>query len=210
MGRRLTDYPFDPAKLARQAQFQVPDYLEAQLGWRAWGVPSDTPRFGTSPKLYSVSHGSYFWAPRQAAEADCPRCSKPTVREDPITGEKTEFKVGVPGERCTCGFYSANSLQHLMSMTYHMYDADRGGYFHVIGEVANWGKVIRGSQGWRSQFSYPLRLYVPFEAFHLAKSLAQTYGVKVELKNFLKQYEQVDIDTKPTKPRKRNRQRRRP
>ena len=141
----------------------------------------EVPHFGTAPKLRSVTYGEYYWAPRRAAEADCDRCSEADSQ-------------GVPGEHCTCGFYSAKTLEHLLSMSYHMYDADSSGCFHVVGQVANWGKVIEGTQGWRSQFSYPVRLYVPFEAWRLCKPLTQAYGIPAVLKNTLRQEHQELAD----------------
>jgi len=148
-------------------EFRVPDIAGTVEGWRAWGVPANRPSFGTLPKLYSVSHNRYFWKPKEFARATCRRCNE------------------TPGENCTCGFYSAKTLDHLMGMSYHQYDAEAGGYFHVVGQVANWGKVVEGSQGWRAEKSYPVHLYVPYEAWPLAKPLSENYGVPVSLKNIL-------------------------
>lgn len=163
----------DFAGLTNQ-DFQAPDLIGTVEGWRAWGVPVKLPRYGTSVKLYSVTYREYFWKPRQTMEAKC-------------QGNPLECIKGgrVPGESCSCGFYSAKTLHHLMSMNYHLYDAEEKGYFHVVGQVANWGKVIEGTQGWRAQKSYPVKLFLPFEASHLAKPLADSYGVPVSLKNIL-------------------------
>ena len=66
-------------------------------------------------------------------------------------------------------------------------------YFEVVqrvfGEVYLWGQVIRGARGWRTEYAYPRRVYVPTTryargpivppdeiAFHLAD-----YGVPVEI-----------------------------
>jgi len=163
----MSDFPIDPARIVVDPNFQAPDLSQAVEGWRAWQVPAKLPRFGVPPKLWSVSH-RYYWVPRQESVAECGRCKD------------------MPGESHTCGFYSAKHLEHLQSMGYHQYDSERTGVFIVIGQVANWGKVIEGSQGWRSQKSYPVRLWVPFEAHHLAVPLSEAYGVPVGLKNFLK------------------------
>lgn len=162
----------DLAEFIRQVpdpNFQVPDVIGAVEGWRAWGVPVSTP-FGATPRLYSVTFKEYFWVPRRVSEATCPKKDHPS---------------GVPDPGCTCGFYSAKTLDHLMSMRYHAYDAERKGMFHVVGKLANWGKVVEATAGWRSQFAYPVKLYVPFEAWRLAKPLSETYGVPVELANVL-------------------------
>jgi hypothetical protein len=56
----------------------------------------------------------------------------------------------------------------------------------VLGQVANWGKVIEGTQGWRAELAYPVKLWVPFEAWKIAQALEAGYGVPVGLKNYLK------------------------
>jgi len=79
-----------------------------------------------------------------------------------------------------CGLYSAKTREHLVSMGYQRYQDDS---FHVMGEVWLWGHVVEGSQGWRAQFGYCKHLYLPFEAWHLAKGLREAYGVPVTLSN---------------------------
>lgn len=148
----------------------VPDSMQVGIGWRAWGVKPD-PAPHEIPALYSLTHGEYFWPQRRAFEAEC---------------NMGKHEPGqIPVESCTCGLYSAKTLDHLQEMGYHEYDAESRGMFHVIGPVSVWGKVIEGSQGWRSQFAYPRELFVPFEAHHLAKRLSEAYGVPARLKNFL-------------------------
>lgn len=163
----MDDFPFDPEKIP-DPDFEAPDLAGTVEGWRAWQVPVKVPPFGVSPKLHSVTYGSYYWTPRQAMIADCNSCGD-----------------DAPGENCHCGFYSAKTFDHLMGMSYHWYDAENDGMFKVVGQVANWGKVIEGSQGWRSRFSYPVQLWIPFEAWRLAKPLSTGYGVPVKLVNHL-------------------------
>jgi hypothetical protein len=166
MSRREFESGFDPSKTADQS-FQVPDLIGTVEGWRSWLVSSKLPPFGAAPKLFSYNH-NYFWEPRQVNVATC---TKPGCE--------------VPGENCGCGFYSAKSLVHLMSMVYPEYDEESSGMFSVVGQVANWGKVIEGSQGWRSSKSYPVRLLVPYEALKLAIPLSEAYGVPVRPVNIL-------------------------
>jgi hypothetical protein len=135
-------------------------------GWRCWKVDLELPPFGLPPKLNSVTH-SFFWTPKKLARAECRRDDS-----------------HVPGEACRCGFYSAKTLRHLQGMGYIAYNPDHG-VVTIVGRVANWGKVIEGSQGWRAEKSYPVQLFVPFEAYKLAKPLADTYGVPVKLMNLL-------------------------
>lgn len=146
--------------------FRAPDMVGVCEGWRAWTVDREAPLYGTAPKLFSATY-QYFWAPRQKARALCPR-------DD----------THVPGEDCSCGFYAAKTLPELRKMGYHSYD-ENGDTVTVVGQLAMWGKVIEGSQGWRSEYAYPAKLFVPFEAFRLAGPLLRAYGVPVELLNIL-------------------------
>jgi hypothetical protein len=158
---------FDPSKLP-DSDFRVPDEIGTVTGWRAWGVPAELPKFGVAPKLYSVTYGEHYWTPRKIGVAACERgCME------------------VPDERCSCGFYSAKTLPHLLGMSYHRYDAEAKGMFHVVGKVANWGKIVEGTQGWRSEKAYPVALFIPFEAHRLARPLSAAYGIPVRLKNIL-------------------------
>lgn len=161
------ELPFDPDKLP-DPEFQAPDLVGAVEGWRVWRVSTELPKFGGAPKLYSATYGGYYWAARKACVAECEKCGE-----------------NVPGEYCSCGFYSAKTFDHLMGMSYHLYDAETG-MIAVLGQVANWGKVIEATQGWRAQIAYPVRLWVPFEAAKLAKPLKEAYGVPVGLRNWLK------------------------
>lgn len=162
----MADMPFDPSKVP-DPDFRAPDLVGAVEGWRSWQVARKPPRYGLLPKLHSVTMTAYYWTPRKAAMAECDDCG-----ED------------VPGETCACGFYSAKTLEHLYTMRYHTYDIESGNIC-VVGRLACWGKVIEGSQGWRSQYAYPVKLYLPFEAASLGPGLKEAYGVQVVLRNIL-------------------------
>ena len=179
MAEMPDDLPIRPQFIVPDPDFEAPTLEGTVEGWRAWSV-STRMLYGVPPKLYSVTArriAGGYWPPRQGNEAHCDKCGE-----------------NLPGERCACGFYSAKTLRHLMKLGYHLYSTEDGstGSVKVVGQVANWGKVIEGTQGWRSQFSYPIRLYVPFEAAHLAGPLKKAYGCRVKLLNFLKQAGQVD------------------
>ena len=161
------DLPFDIERFP-DPDFRAPDLISAVEGWRVWRVDTAVPKYGTAPKMFSATRGGYYWTPKRVSTAQCGRC-----------------KENVPGENCSCGFYSANSLEHLLSMHYHQYDMDNGNVM-VLGQVANWGKVIVGTQGWRAANAYPVQLWVPFEAWTLAAPLEEAYGVPVGIKNYLK------------------------
>lgn len=138
-------------------------------GWRAWNVCYTPPAFGLPIKLHSASW-NFVWEPRTVNVATCNR------------GDHADE---IPKESCTCGFYSARTLERLLTMPYHHYNVDTD-MLCVVGEVANWGKVVEGDHGWRSAKAYPVKLYLPFEGAHLYRLLKQTYGVPVILKNILR------------------------
>lgn len=171
----IDDFEFDPKKIKglQDAGFTAPDVIGTVEGWRAWRVSSEVPKYGNVPKLVSASF-PYFWAPRQRARAECKHCTS----TDPTEPD------AIPGTHCTCGFYSAKSLTHLLSMDYHRYDP-ASGYVCVVGQLANWGRVIEGTQGWRAEFAYPAVIYVPFEGWRIAKAIQNAYGVPVKLMNLL-------------------------
>jgi hypothetical protein len=135
----------------------IPDIAGVVVGWRAWEVGGDPPR------LHSIVQQT-AWNPHERIEADCHK------------------DHDVPDPQCSCGLYAARTLDHLSEMSYHLYSDDD---FVIVGEVAMWGGVIEGTQGWRAQFAYPRRLLIPFEAWRLAAGLRDIYGVPVELRNTL-------------------------
>jgi hypothetical protein len=134
----------------------IPDVAGIITGWRAWHVTTDG-------LLESLSQ-DHVWTPREATVATCGK------------------RHPVPHEKCMCGLYAARTLDHLAGMGYNGYGAD---HFAIVGEVAMWGKVIVGTQGWRAQYAYPKRLLVPFEAWRHGKDLTNTYGVPAMLVNTL-------------------------
>jgi hypothetical protein len=176
------DLGIDFSKLAGliDAGFTAPDVIGTVEGWRAWRVNLEPPRFGTVPKLLSATY-NYWWTPRVKARAECAKCTDPDPKSD----------RHVPGTHCTCGFYSAKSLTHLRSMGYHSY-SQGSQHTSVVGQLANWGRVIEGSQGWRAEFAYPAVMFIPFEAWRLRKPLMRAYGVPVKLLNLLDESKHPD------------------
>jgi len=159
----IQEAPIDP-----EVGFTIPDQIEVDIGWRAWGIDKDAT---TNPILKSINHPA-DWTPREPMQAVC---------------SKEDHEV--PTSSCSCGLYTARTLPHLLSLPnkYHRYDVESSGLFGVIGKVAVWGEVLECSQGWRSSLGYPSELYLPFEAYHLADGLKDAYGVPVYLKNFLRE-----------------------
>ena len=85
-----------------------------------------------------------------------------------------------PGPNCHCGLHAARTLAQLVDMSYHKYGND---HFTVVGEISLWGRLIEGTQGWRGQYGYPRRLFVPFEAWTTVTEPLQAYGVAIIPRN---------------------------
>ncbi len=154
---------------------RAPDELGVVTGWRAWRVNRKPDPDGRV--LLRSASMDYAWVPYEKSRASCEKCGETDPRNVNCT----------PGEHCSCGFYSAKSLAQLRAMGYHTYNAnaDCGGVT-IVGRVANWGKVVAGTQGWRAEYAYPEMLFVPFEVARLvARPAADTYGVPVTLMNLL-------------------------
>jgi hypothetical protein len=168
------EVPLDLERVRRAPGFEVPEIEGTVEGWRAWVVDSKIPPYGLPPKLRSVTW-NYAWYPGQISEARCHYCENGADEHKPAD------------KGCSCGFYSAKTIKHLMEMGYHGYhDYDQSSLTKVIGRVANWGQVTEGTQGWRSQYSYPVMVFVPYEHAALAEPIQKAFGCKVRLLNFLK------------------------
>lgn len=143
------------------------------LGWRAWDVFNGLPKL---PRLGSVSH-KYVWPTDHYTVATCGGHNFCELSSD----------GRVPGERHSCGIYSARDFEHLTRhLPYAQYRAATGGGVHtkVIGQIAMAGKVIEGTQGWKAEKARIVKLYVPFEGYsrnaRMYQRLAEQYNVEIE------------------------------
>lgn len=149
----------------------VPDVLGEVVGWRAWRVLH--PLEPAKIRLQSLGAGggvhASIWSPGKVMEAFCASSHE------------------VPNERCSCGFYAAGTLDHLLSMSYHLgFDYEDHRDTLVVGEVAMQGKIIPGTQGWRAQRARPLRVQVLPSRWKVLKPLAAMYpDAEFALGNFL-------------------------
>lgn len=155
------------------------EQLGEVIGWRAWYIV-DTP---VGPRLKSLGSGGPIsnteWMPGNIEVAECPHGLGHRV------GNNVPFDEQVPVGSCSCGFYAAVSREHLISLNhYHLYDIDHGRP-KCIGQIAMSGKVIPGTQGWKAQEVWPVKLYVPFEFWRYVKPLQEAYGIPVELSRTL-------------------------
>jgi len=146
----------------------VPDAISPVRAWRKWllwRLPSRTEdeeeiRIGSSPRP------GYLWPPLLAEPAVCRR-HKPCE--------------GAPSQGCTCGYYGVQDEAFVETM-----ECLRAVPFVVLGSVYLWGRLIVGERGWRAEFAYPDRLYLPSDAGwgdaklrHHVKNLT-SYGVPVQ------------------------------
>lgn len=73
----------------------------------------------------------------------------------------SDEKPTAPGERCSCGIYSTNSLDtarhYVTNAPGHPSPADPLGNHGVgiLGRVALWGRVVVHADGYRAQYAYP-------------------------------------------------------
>ncbi len=148
----------------------APDYVEPLGGWRLWSVAAGPG----GVRLRSLFH-EVDWPPGRALHAACMARRFPWLRRTP--GRRRGHPA--PEDGCTCGLYAARGewLRAYMRR-------QGGGY--VYGRVLLWGLVVECEQGWRAEWAYPERLYVPDAAAgdelsvdELVAELA-VYGVPVE------------------------------
>ncbi len=130
-------------------------------GWRAW-VLTET---AAGLRLGSVLHDD-LWTPGESALAVCRRHDD--LFAEPLQEHET------PGLECGCGFHAARDPVDAFS--YLRGRDEAATVCRILGEVALWGRVVETEAGWRAAVAYPVRLYVPDDAF--ARALA-VYDVPV-------------------------------
>jgi hypothetical protein len=169
----FADMPDDPSPDLK-LDFNVSDIVGYEIGWRSWSIV-DLERHD-DPRL--CSYGDEFvWEPREPSQAVCKfgRCGPDEM----------------PGKNCSCGLYSAKTLEHLLTMPYHQYNGEYG-HYRILGKVAVWGDHTRtGELGWRSEFCYPLQLWVPHELWWFVEPIERIYGVPTTMMDFLKPADEV-------------------
>src|SRR4051812_41772599 len=131
----------------------IPDEIEAWEGWRAWK---------RAPHRRLGSMSGTVWQPGRAMHAKCKRGDRHPA----------------PDEDCTCGIYSADSLEHLMALGYAATALSTN---VVIGSLSLWGTIIVADLGFRAEYAYPYKLYVPPLDWRKAKPLEDSYHVPVHI-----------------------------
>lgn len=147
----------------------VPDGAEPVIGYRIWKVHEQPVRIierkdGEVTRTLVTEHwlqsiNGTVWTPGEPLEAKC-------VHDYALYGQEHDS----PKEGCSCGVYSAESADELMSQI-------GGGPGTVWGEVKHWGKIIPGTRGYKAQFGYPAVLCGPDEDW--LDELGKLYGCPV-------------------------------
>jgi hypothetical protein len=124
---------------------RAPDAIEPVRGWRVW----DVVELDGAVRLCSLAFWS-IWVPGREAEATCRRALVDTAIPP----------HGAPGPGCSCGIYGTRAVHAALDYSRQM--GRRGDTIHrVAGQVALWGTVVEGSEGWRASHGYPAAIYVP-------------------------------------------------
>jgi hypothetical protein len=117
------------------------------VAWRAWKLK------GTG-LLWSTAMTDKFWPIGTPIRAQC------------SSGWHERYAPDIPKSCCQCGWYA------LRSKPEHARDVNNNTY-HVIGQVALWGKVIAHEKGYRAEYAYPMsvELPTPMAGFPVGKAM---------------------------------------
>jgi hypothetical protein len=179
----------------------IPDGIRPALGVRAWDAVD-------GPALESVFR-SVVWPRNQRLVAECLspisvfegyRPTRPAGRWARLRG-KTEAPERMhviprkhlsPSKNCSCGIYAGWFLEE----AHHMGVIPQvRGWFgpgapkislrpRVFGVMAGWGRVVRGSKGFRAQYAKLVALFQPREGEHQdIEELAELYEVPIVNRN---------------------------
>lgn len=146
---------------ARGSRHQLPRDAahEPLLGWRAWQVVDGRD----GPTLASLSQ-STLWPPRRELQAGCF-----------VHGSR-------PAAHHACGIHAFRDHEDALAYAHSRRDAlmlfARTPVGVAIGQVSGWGRIVRHTRGWRSQYAYPFELYLLTGDRALARSLADRYAVE--------------------------------
>ena len=135
---------------------------DALRGWRAWKIVEDAD----GPALASFWMQT-LWPARRALESGCP-AHGPHPRAHHTCGIHAfgaQHDALVYADRPCEPLLFVRRVEHALGV--------------AVGVVSGWGRAVRHSRGWRSQFAYPYDLYLPGGDTGLARALADRYAVDV-------------------------------
>ncbi len=144
---------------------------EPRLGWRAWFLD----RLDGQVVLRSMNAGT---GSGNRHDLDYRRMATWPQRERMAARCRHGNRHAAPADDCSCGIYAANSNERLRAEFSYGRDDSQ-----VVGTVMLWGDVVVADWGFRAQFAYPKRLYVPATRWRDALELREVYGVTTRLWN---------------------------
>jgi hypothetical protein len=166
----------------------IPDGIEPLVGYRAWAYQLEGPNALLHPLNGTLTDAPNPWAGADAGwvVATCKYANLTLDNLDPrgrLIGEAIDIShVGhgrVPGERCTCGFYSMKTLPALEPMCRFVREwaMARGASGAILGRVDLAGKIIDHDFGYRAERARVAQV-IPFEAdLENGRRLARMLGV---------------------------------
>jgi hypothetical protein len=150
---------------------RVPDGIEPVVGYRAWHYTMSGPR-AKLHTLGSIGTKVTTASPWDGAESGWVVASC-AIRCDPTR---------VPGELCTCGFYSVKTLLMLLQMFGSFTDPAfefAPGSGVILGRVELAGKIIEHDDGYRAERARVAEL-IPFEGdLKNSSRLASLLGLRL-------------------------------
>lgn len=133
-----------------------PDFIEPFKAWKGLRADSEGRLF--SPMTTTP------WPEGEALVATCER-----KRHTP------------PVTSCGCGIYAVKTFEDLHDAGYNWsyWSISDDEKVWVIAKVKLWGRIRPGRIGYRAQFAYPEKVYVPGSKLPLGVLIKRRYGVSV-------------------------------
>lgn len=180
-------------------------YHEPVQAWRWWRLEGLENR---RPILASVFKEEVTWPYLEPMVAECKGGSCNDGKPSPHAGGQ-------------CGIYAVNNgLQFIEREINSAY----GGVPSCVGILNMWGRIVVGERGFKSQFAYPSRLFLPTSVptalaggyshfwcyaspsgtLNVANTMAFLYGVPVEIVSGDRLHELIKTSQLPTIPSQRS------
>ena len=130
---------------------KAPDFFGTHTGWK--GLLANSAGSLFSPMLTP-------WPEREEMAAACGHKHTP------------------PAKGCSCGIYACKTFADLKANGYNVgYTANK--MLWVVAKLDMWGRYAEGNIGFRMQFAYPKKVFVPASDLKLGSLIRERYGVKI-------------------------------
>lgn len=157
MNREQEEYP----------PYVVPDVVADIYNWRCFGIVENLT--DGVLRLISSSH-AHIWEPRVPCCAECKL----------IANLKTHV---VPDENCQCGIYATSdprqALHYINRGTSPINLNNWKEITTVVAKVQQWGRIIVGDVGARSEFAYPKWFSIGSRELEVGRKIADIYGIEM-------------------------------